>query len=247
MGRCRFRKIGCFLLCLFLVSPLQARCPMADKYAKENKEELEVVALNLCALQYNDDESQLKMAEGYMNGAKKLKKDEKMALFMYQLAAETGNAEAQVKLAELLQSFDTSPERRKELREYQKKLEKTSDDAEFSGEFQHPYTLLLLASERPENKWYYPSQKRAAPARAGSLLKNYKISPEKRQAATKDASKWKTRKLLEMAREILTSSEYIDFERKLKNAATRTEAMSALKNRLTGYVGERQKERLQSP
>ena len=100
-----------------------------------------------------------------------------------------------------------------------------------------------MASERPENKWYYPSQVRSAPARTNVLLQNYKITPEKRQAAMKDASKWKTRKLLEMAREVLTDSEYTSFESRLKNNTTRTEAMDELKKRLQAYVDAKQKER----
>ena len=244
MGRCCFGKIILGLLLLGGSVSAFARCPLADKYRQDNKPEMEVIALNVCALSYNDDDSQMKMADGYMKGLNGLKKDEEQALFMYQLAAENGNAEAQVKLAELLQSFDTSSERRKELKAYQGKLQKNDDSSStFSGEILHPYTLLLLAAERPENKWYYPSLNRAAPARTSILLQNYKITPEKRQTAMKDASRWKTRKLLEMAQEILTEPEYTDFEKRLKNNATRTQAMSELKERLTGYVSRKQKEK----
>ena len=245
MGRCRFGKIAFVLLLLWVTAlPVQAKCPLADKYYQEGKTDEEFGALTMCAISYNDDESQVKMAEGYMNGLNGFVKDEKMALYMYQLSAENGNADSQVKLAELLQTFDTSPDRREELKTYQSKLEKTNKQKDgFSGEILHPYTLLLLASERPENKWYYPSATRSAPARASVLLKNYKITPEKRQAAMKDASRWKTRKLLEMAGEILTSSEYIDFEQRLKNSTTRTSAMSELKDRLTTYVDKKKNER----
>lgn len=244
MGGCCFGKVILILLFWGTATYAVARCPLADKYQQENRQEMEMMALSFCAISHNDDASQMKLAEAYMKGMDGLEPDEKQALYMYQLAAESGNAEAQVKLAELLQSFDTSSERRKELKEYQGKLQKNEDGkSAFAGEIQHPYTLLLLASERPENKWYYPSLNRSAPARTSVLLQNYKITPEKRQAAMKDASRWKTRKLLEMAREILTDVEYVDFENKLKNNATRTQAMSELKDRLTGYVDKKQKER----
>ena len=249
MGRCGFRKIIYLLMLLGCVfsTPTWARCLLADSFRSKGQEEAELLALNTCAMQYNDDESQMQLAEVFMNGKKGVEKDELKGLFMYQLAAESGNALAQVKLAELLQTFDTDSERRSLLKEYQGKLQKrTNEQGGFSGEILHPYTLLLLAAERPENKWYYPSANRAAPARATGLLNRYQISPEKRQTALKDASKWKTRKLLEMAQEVLTSAEYPDFEKRLKNANTRTQAMTELKTRMQGYVEKRNKERSDS-
>ena len=245
MGGCHFKQIVLTAVCcLGLAHLAEGRCMLADKYHEEGKTEAEIFALGVCAVQYNDDESQIKLAEIYMKGEKGVKKSEKDALYMYQLSAENGNAEAQVKLAELLQTFDTSPERRKELKNYLKKLKKTDNDSDgFSGEIQHPYTLLLLAAERIENKWYYPSLNRATPARASALLSNYKISESKRQAAMKAASHWKTRKLLEAAEEVLPATEYPEFEKRLKNNATRSEAIAELKGYLTGYVDKKKKER----
>ena len=245
-GRC-FKKIillitGCFLL--LAIASVQARCLLADKYKKEGNEELENLALVSCAMHYNDDESQLKIAEAYLKGTQGFEKNELDALYMYQLAAETGNAEAQVKLAELLQSFDTSPERRRMLKEYQGKLKKESSiEGGFSGEILHPYTLLLLASERVENKWYYPSPNKAAPARASVLLNGYQISPEKKVAATKDASRWKTRKLMETAKEVFPEEEYLNFSKRLKDNTMRVEAMDEFKKKYTEYVDKKKKER----
>ena len=243
MGGCCFRKIIFFLL-IFLCSSSWGRCPMADEYRRRGKKEEEVIALSTCAMHYNDDISQVKLAEMFLNGTPEVEKDEMMALYLYQLAAESGHAEAQVRLAEMLQDFDSSSERRSQLKDYMGKLQLTGvDTSSFKGEIQHPYTLLLLASERVENKWYYPSSNRGAPARASTLLKNYKITPEKQQAALREASRWKTRKLLEMAKEILSSEEYPDFEEKLQNSVTRTQAVTELKERLMGYIEKRQKER----
>ena len=246
MGRCRFNKIVFWAICLFffIANVVEARCLLADKFHQEGKRAQEIVAMNACAVQNNDDESQMKMAELLMNGSKEVQKDEFEALYMYQLAAEAGNAEAQVKLAELLTSFDVSPETRSQLKGYQERLQRIENTSNtFKGEILHPYTLLLLASERLENKWYYPSSSRAAPARASSLLASYKISPEKKQAALNDASRWKTRKLLEAAQEVLSESEYEDFENRLKNNATRTEATNQLKERVTNYIDNKKKER----
>ena len=100
MGRCCFGKIAFLLLALVAINPAYARCPMADKYHQEGKLEEELDSLTMCAISYNDDDSQVKMAEGYINGSYGFKKNEKMALYMYQLSAENGNADSQVKLAE---------------------------------------------------------------------------------------------------------------------------------------------------
>ena len=246
MGGCCFKKIILGVL-IFYTTASWGRCPMADKYMQEGEKEEVVVALNVCALQYNDDDSQMKLAEMYAKGTPEVDKDEMMAVYMYQLAAESGNAEAQVKLAEVLQDFDSSSERRSQLRGYMGKLETMGiSTTSFKGEIQHPYALLLLASERPENKWYYPSSHRGAPARTSVLLKNYKITPEKRQMALQEASRWKTRKLLEAAKEVLSSEEYSDFEKKLQNTTMRSQAITELKERLMGYVEKRQKERSKS-
>ena len=120
MDRYQFGKI-IFIVFFMWVSSAQARCPLAERFRQQKRQDMEMIALNNCALSSNDDESQMKLAESYMKGINGLEKDEKEALYMYQLAAESGNAEAQVKLAELLLTFDTSPERRSELSSYQKK------------------------------------------------------------------------------------------------------------------------------
>ena len=247
MGRCCIKRLifsAGILFSLMNVNPASSRCLLADKALKNGNETGEVIALSACATRFNDDESQMKLADIFLNGLKGEDKDEMAALYMYQLAAESGNAEAQIRLSQMLQSFDTSPERRAELKTYQTKLEKTTKDSDvFSGEIMHPYTLLLLASERADNKWYYPSSNRVASTQAATLLSQYKISAEKRQAAMQEASRWKTRKLLETAKEVLTEEEYVDFEKKVKNISTRTAAMQELKERMKNYVEKRNKER----
>ncbi|MBR6231872.1 MAG: sel1 repeat family protein [Alphaproteobacteria bacterium] len=247
MGRCCIKGLvlsSAILFSVLYAGPALSRCLLADKYEKEGIAELEIMALNMCATQYNDDESQMKLADIYLNGLKGESKDELTALYMYQLAAEAGNTEAQVRLSQMLQSFDTSPERRAELKSYMKKLEKTYKGSnDFSGEIMHPYTLLLLASERADNKWYYPSSNRIASPQVSTLLSQYKITPEKRQAALQEASRWKTRKLLETAKEVLPEEEYGEFENKVKNASTRSEAMTELKKRMQDYIEGKNKER----
>ena len=247
MGRCCIKGLilsSGILFSLMYINPALSRCLMADEYLKQGDVTRELLTLNVCAIQYNDDESQMKLADIYLNGLKGESKDELTALYMYQLAAESGNTEAQIRLSQLLQSFDTSPERRAKLKEYMKKLEKTYKNADgFSGEIMHPYTLLLLASERADNKWYYPSSNRIASPQVSTLLSQYKITPEKRQVALQEASRWKTRKLLETAKEVLTGEEYAEFEKKVKNVSTRTQAMMELKKHMQDYIAEKNKER----
>ncbi len=223
------------VLCILLgySLPVMGKCPLAEFFIKQNKAEQAFMAMQTCAQTYNDDESQYLLAQIY----EKNKQPEPM-LYYYQLAAESGHAEAQVHLSELLKQYDTSKEGREQLLSYQKKLFSTTENNEktFKGEFMHPYTLLLLAAEPTEKKWYYPSSMRTAPTRTLSVLRAYKITDKQKQKALLSASKWKTRKLLETAKEVAPSEIYPDLVKRLKNSATQSQAMSELKQYVEKYV-----------
>ena len=142
----------------------------------------------------------------------------------YQLSAENGNAYSQARLAQLYMELDKSREGRAILYEFMNSVVQVSsflgenpvqEEELFGGELIHPYVLLMLSNEKPENKWYYFSEELKAPPFAKSLLNGYKLDDEKKKKFTKEASRWKKRKLLEVARNLLSSAEYQQFSQTL--------------------------------
>ena len=232
-----------FLSLLFISFSGQAGCPYADSFFKKGRDDVAVNALYGCAINSNDDESQMKLAKALTKGEYGLKRDSKQALYFFQLAAETGNAEAQLALAELLMKSDAKPETRNALLKYRSNLKTTSSTDEkitFNGDFIHPYALLMLASESPDKKWYYPSQVRNAPAKALSLYKTYSIDDDKKREAMRQASQFKTRKLLQVAKEVYSDEEYPDIADRLKNSQTQKQALSELKQKLEEYIQKKE-------
>ena len=190
---------------LFILASVttHAACPVADSFFEKGMNGSAVAALETCATAYNDDESQLKLVKLYANGQYGLQPDLNQVLYYSQLAAETGNAQAQLLLAEILISENATPETRDILLKYRSKVQKNSfndNQGDFNGDFLHPYALLMLASESAEKKWYYPSKVRSAPPKAISLYKGYQISDEGKREAIRQASQFKTRKLLQTAK-----------------------------------------------
>ena len=236
MDRCFIQKIV-FVSVLSLPVLSWAGCPIADFFFKSGKNDQALQALDTCAMSYNDDESQVKLAQVYELGQYNQSKNPEKVLFYYQLAAEAGHAEAQVRLAELFMDYDKTNENRQKLLAYRKKVVPKSDSNQtFNGDFMHPYALLLLASEPTDKKWYYPSQTRIAPARTLSLMQKFNIDGPKKKKALKQASQWKTRKLLETAKEVVPSDIYSDLVTRLKNAGTQAKAMEELKKYTEDYI-----------
>ena len=83
-----------FLLLLLTAFPGWANCPLADSFLQKGKKAVAINFLHNCAMNYNDDESQIKLAKAYATGDYGLSKDANQALYFYQLSAENGNAEA---------------------------------------------------------------------------------------------------------------------------------------------------------
>lgn len=240
MDRRFFSKI---IFCLLNLGtfPCWANCPLADSLFAKNQTTQAVFAMQLCALSRNDDDSQFKMAQAYEKGLYGVEKDPEEMIYYYQLAAESGHAEAQVRLAEIFMQYDKTPESRDKLLSYRSKIvAQDSENKRFNGDFMHPYALLLLAAESADKKWYYPSSVRLTPTRTLSLLRDYKIDPEKKKKALREASQWKTRKMLEVAQEVLPEDVYPDMVRRIKNKTTRQQAVEELKNYTQQYIQKNQ-------
>ena len=203
------------LLVLLINAPCWAFCPFSESLLATLREESALNLYKSCAESMNDDASQAKLAQIYDQGTASVKKDIKKALYYYQLSSDNGNAESQARLAQMYMELDRDKEGRRALYGYMNNViavpsrEGNRDD--FKGELVHPYVLLMLANEKSANKWYYPTKVKQAPTYAANLFRNYKIDDEKKKMLMKQATAWKKRKLLEMARQILPKAEYQEF------------------------------------
>ena len=209
-------KCIAIFLTLLVSTSCWAFCYFSESLLGTLREESALTLYKSCAEGMNDDMAQAKLAGIYDKGTTAVPKDIQKALYYYQLSADNGNAESQARLAQMYMELDRDREGRRSMHEYMNTIipmpalnGNYHDD--FKGEFIHPYVLLLLANEKAANKWYYPTKVKQAPAYASNLFKNYKIDDEKRKLLMKQATAWKRRKLLEMARQILSEAEYREF------------------------------------
>ena len=202
----KIRSFGIVLVSLFVSHMAFAACDGVDKLRGFLTPQQVHQMYESCAKLSNDDDSQVILARRYALGTDGVKKDLQQALYYYQLSADNGNAESQAQLAKLYMELDRTPATRKLLSNYTKSIvapdyishgmnKRQFPEQRFKGELVHPYTLLLLASERAENKWYYPSKVRQAPGYVNSLLQSYPIDDAKKQKLMAEASAWKKRKL----------------------------------------------------
>ena len=217
----------------------QAACPIADEVARTQGQEAALPIYLNCALQTNDDDTQLYLARAYENGRGAMSKNIQRALLFYHLSADNGNATAQVALADLLTRLDARDDTRQDLQAYLDKIGPMMKKARsaFSGELLPPYALLALAAEKPEQKWFYPTRVKSDPG-AARALKAYQITPADKQAAVRAASQWKQRKMLQAAGEVLTLDEYNRFYKTLYPAQglpdsfARSQAVRLLQERI---------------
>lgn len=232
--------------CLLVSIPLAVNAGVCDEWMARLKQQSLDKALpyyETCALSDNNDVAEMILARAYENGEKNIPVNTQKALLFYHLAADNGNAEAQVALAKMLMKLDTGTTGRQELSSYMRKIQaalKNQPAGDFKGQVLHPYTLLLLAAERGDQKWYYPSATTTS-AEAGKLLKTYKIDDVKKKEAIKDASVWKQQKMMQAARQVLSDEEYQTFEgavapaRGKADTFAKNRAMDTLKSKVKAY------------
>jgi len=217
-----------------------ANCPVADKVAREKGLSAAENVYQNCALGQNEDEAQLYLARVYATGQGNIPKSRGRALLFYHLSAENGNATAMVELANLLTEMDGDEASRREIVTYMDKIKaqaKIRPANSFRGDLLHPYALLLLASESPESKWFYITKTKSDP-RAAQLIKTYKIDPQKKKEVIREATAWKQRKMIDLAREVFSVSEFNEFYQTLypkvglPNSFARAQAVDKLKTRV---------------
>ena len=233
------RFIPLFLV-LFCATAVSAGCPVAEQVARDKGLTAALPVFVQCAIQQNDDETQLYLARIYTKGHGDVAKNISKALLFYHLSSENGNAAAMVELATLLTSLDEKAETRHEISDYLDKAQatlKNNTRNSFKGELLHPYALLMLASESPSEKWFYTTETKSD-SRAAQLLKNYQIDPEKKKTVIREASKWKQRKMRDIAFEIYSVSEYNEFyntlypKQGIPNSFARSQAVNKLKEKI---------------
>lgn len=205
-----------FIFALFVSFGVSASfCPYSSTFLNSMPVKSMLVLYKNCAETLNDDVSQAKLAELYDKGGVGVTQDLKKALYYYQLSADNGNAESQTRLAQIYMEADKTREGRQQVREYLDEIAyisfSDSEEKDFDGSLVHPYVLLMLANEKPENKWYYPTKVLQAPAYAKSLFNSFNLNDKQIHNFKRQASAWKKRKLLEIARQILSKEEYQTF------------------------------------
>jgi len=229
-----------FFLFLWGSCQVWAGCPIADKIAREKQLSEAISGYFQCALQQNDDETQLYLARIYSKGQGNVAKNTQRALLFYHLSSENGNAAAMVELAIMLMALDENDESRNEIIRYTQKISaqaKRTIGSSYDGQLLHPYALLILAAEKPEAKWFYATKIKTDP-RAAELLKNYKIDSDKKRVLTQTATVWKQRKMKDIALQVLTFKELDEFyatlypQKGLPNNFARSQAVNKLKERV---------------
>lgn len=236
-------KFVLFFACYCASFSLFAACPQGDSlYQKSVKAAIPVY--QNCAVLDNDEEAQVRLGGIYKNGEKNAPQDDIKALLFYHMAADNGNAYAQTELAKMLIAMDQDVVRRPKVISYMKQIKsalKDGDEYSFQGEILHPYVLLLLAAESPEQKWYYATTKKYS-SEAAKLLKVYQLSESEKKEWLKVASSWKQRKMMETAKEVLSESEYNTFKKTIyptKGKADpflRTQVINNLKEKVERYL-----------
>lgn len=230
-------RVFIVLIFLFITHTAFAACPVADKIAREKGMDKALPVYINCALYQNDDETQNYLAGIYEKGLGSISKNLNRALLFYHLSAENGNASSMVSLSNILRRLDETDSGREELLNYFKKIRLQRLTGSFTGQFLHPYALLMLAAEKPEVKWFYITSTKSDP-RAAKLLKEYQIDDIKKKEVVREATHWKQRKMLDIAKEVLSATEFRDFYQTLypktgrPDAFKRSQGVNKLKEKI---------------
>ncbi len=231
-----------FTLFVCFAFPCLSACPNGEKIARLKGLQQAISVLTECALYEDDDDTQLYLGQIYETGQSGIPQNMKKALLFYHLSAENGNAKGQVQLSLLMTKLDSQENGRMIILDYFQKLNsqlKNRAKSSFQGQMLHPYALLALAAEDQKNKWFY-NTKTKTDNRAKTLLNAYKIETPEKETALRNASLWKQRKMLDVAREILSPQEYQKFNNTVyptigrPDAFARSRAVQELQNKLEG-------------
>lgn len=224
---------------LFLSASLSyATCPYGDAFwDKRDYERAEEYYIS-CAKNNNSDalyKLGLIYKDGYVEGQKDLVK----GLSFLRFSAENGYAPAQRELGLSLVNLSKDEQGLKTIDEYQKKIPTISGKSKILGNIKKtnlsPYTWILLAAEKAENKWYYPAEA-ISDEEAIQFIQKLNMDDAIKKTVMTEAREWKMKKLRSTAKEILSKDEYQTFEQAIfSNQSTpdaRASAMGYLKQKI---------------
>ncbi len=220
-----------------------AECVAAQTALNEGNTDQAVADFSQCAVNENDEDAQFWLARFYQNKQNPSQKDVMKMLLFYHLAAENGNATAQVALAKVLLKMDADEASRATLASYMDQIQAVMKEKNmpFKGEMLHPYVLLILAQESADQKWYYPTVHKTD-NEARVILQTYQLPDEKKATLMRTGSLWKQRKMQETAQEVLSIDAYNTFMNTVypkegrADAFARQQAITRLKERVEEYL-----------
>ncbi|MBE6449618.1 MAG: sel1 repeat family protein [Alphaproteobacteria bacterium] len=223
-----------YLFVFFKVSSALAFCPMGELYQKAGRAFDAWSQYQACADENNDASSQLYVGQVYLDGNSNVQQSLNMALRYFRMASENGYAPAQRKLAILMQDMEELGDMGvKALESFEDawRQENNSDRKTMSA-----LSWMMLAAEKPENKWFYFSEN-VLDKEAVQLLPQMKsgMSPEQIEMAQKSATAWKQEQLLKQAKFLLDDTAYEDFkqiiypDKNVKTKISRAQAVEELR------------------
>ena len=186
-----------FITSAGMIFSVNAKCVVADKAISEGRFADAISYYQMC-INNGEAEAPYKLGSLYYQGKGGKKADRKRARSLFKTAAERGNTSAQALLGVMLISGDGGEVNRTE-----------------------GYKWLLLANEKPGNKWFYlqnpgnETKVKSYLERAGKSLTNEEKAKSKQLAA-----EWKTITIAANAKKIFASSasEYESFINRYNSA-----------------------------
>ena len=207
------KKIFWILFLLGWTLPAMADCFEGDMAFAREKWSLARLAYETCAQTKNDADSFYRLGQIYLT-AKGVPVDRTRALLYFRYGAEKGYAPAQRELAKLMSLPLLPKDAAKRVQDKitaqksrRPRLAHVDDALELSD-----FAWALLASERAENKWFYPSPA-LSDAEAQKMVADMERSRGKaaKETAVREASRFKEDLLIWAAREIYNDIEFNRF------------------------------------
>ena len=203
------RRSFLYLVAFLLINTVAfGACVVADALWKEKIYEKAIYTYEQCAYDRNDSIAQYKLATFYLDGNEAVEQDIRHALFFFRLASENGYAPAQRELAKLVDVLDSLGDVGKQgLAEWKAQMEPMGFDCSIPA-----FSWALLAADKKENKWFYPTEA-LFDEQAADLVKKWTAQKGQAQKglATEKAVEWKQLRLLKSAEAVLSPSQYNEF------------------------------------